>query len=111
MNKVTMAAASIALALGLVGCGEKQQEAKVTDTPVVTAPAEKPLELGIELANMDNSVRAQDDFYYHVNGQWLAKTEIPGDKSNYGSYSRLRFQGQFSSLFVTHHIAAKKNRS
>ena len=47
-----MAAASIALALGLVGCGEKQQEAKVTDTPVVTAPAEKPLELGISLTTV-----------------------------------------------------------
>ena len=83
MKKVTITAASIALALGLVGCGEKQQEAQVADTAAVTAPAEKTLELGVNLANMDESVRAQDDFYYHVNGQWLAKTEIPGDKSNY----------------------------
>ena len=59
-----MAAASIALALGLVGCGEKQQETQVADTQAATAPAEKPLELGIELANMDSSVRPQDDFYY-----------------------------------------------
>ncbi|MEI8705505.1 M13 family metallopeptidase [Pseudoalteromonas sp. B62] len=108
MNKVTMAAASIALALGLVGCGEKQQETKVTDTPVVTAPAEKPLELGIELANMDSSVRAQDDFYYHVNGQWLAKTEIPGDKSNYGSFSQLYDESQKAMKIALENAAANK---
>ncbi|WP_351061325.1 hypothetical protein, partial [Psychrobacter sp. TB20-MNA-CIBAN-0197] len=78
----------IALALGLVGCGE-QQEIKVNETPAVSAPVPAPFALGIELENMDKSVRAQDDFYYHVNGQWLAKTEIPGDKSNYGSFSQL----------------------
>ena len=94
MKKVTITAASIALALGLVGCGEKQQEAQVADTAAVTAPAEKTLELGVNLANMDESVRAQDDFYYHVNGQWLAKTEIPGDKSNYGSFTQLYDESQ-----------------
>ena len=29
---------------------------------------------------------AQDDFYQYVNGTWLAETEIPADKSNYGSF-------------------------
>ena len=49
MKKVTLAAASIALALGLVGCGEKQEK-KVAETQTVAAPAEKPLELGIILS-------------------------------------------------------------
>lgn len=93
MKKVTLAAASIALALGLVGCGEKQEK-KVAETQTVAAPAEKPLELGIELTNMDNEVRPQDDFYYHVNGKWLATTDIPGDKSNYGSFSQLYDESQ-----------------
>ncbi|TMP55999.1 peptidase M13, partial [Pseudoalteromonas sp. S1610] len=84
----TMTAASIALALGLVGCGEKPQQMKAEST-TVTAPVAAPGALGVDLQNMDKSVRAQDDFYYHVNGQWLAKTEIPGDKSNYGSFSQL----------------------
>ena len=47
-----MAAASIALALGLVGCGEKQQETQVADTQAATAPAEKPLELGLSLIHI-----------------------------------------------------------
>ncbi|MCH7819968.1 MAG: M13 family metallopeptidase, partial [Candidatus Marinimicrobia bacterium] len=35
-------------------------------------------------------VRPQDDIYQYVNGTWLANTEIPADKSNYGSFTELR---------------------
>ncbi|MFK8016398.1 MAG: M13 family metallopeptidase [Gammaproteobacteria bacterium] len=45
--------------------------------------------LGFDPANLDTSVRPQDDFYRYVNGGWLARTEIPGDESNYGSFSVL----------------------
>ena len=44
---------------------------------------------GLDKANIGNSVRAQDDFYQHVNGHWLANTEIPADKSSYGSFDAL----------------------
>ncbi len=81
------------LCLGLVGCGEKPQEMQAEAT-TVTAPVATPGALGVDLQNIDKSVRAQDDFYYHVNGQWLAKTEIPGDKSNYGSFSQLYDESQ-----------------
>lgn len=108
MIKITMTAAGIALALGLVGCGE-QQEIKVNETPAVSAPVPAPFALGIELENMDKSVRAQDDFYYHVNGQWLAKTEIPGDKSNYGSFSQLYDESQKAMKTVLESAAANSN--
>ena len=32
---------------------------------------------------------AQDDLFRHVNGSWLAKTEIPADKSSYGAFDIL----------------------
>ena len=34
-------------------------------------------------------MRPQDDLYRFVNGAWLARTEIPADKSNYGSFTML----------------------
>nr|WP_253182212.1 MULTISPECIES: hypothetical protein [unclassified Aeromonas] len=34
---------------------------------------------GVDLASMDNSVRAADDLFRHVNGNWLAQTQIPDD--------------------------------
>lgn len=44
---------------------------------------------GITTVNMDRSVRAQDDFYRHVNGKWLKEFEIPADKSNFGAFNKL----------------------
>ena len=44
---------------------------------------------GIDIEFIDPSVRAQDDFYRHVNGAWLNSTEIPPDKGRYGSFDKL----------------------
>jgi putative endopeptidase len=44
---------------------------------------------GIDLASIDKNVRPQDDLFQHVNGAWLAKTEIPPDKSSYGAFDML----------------------
>ena len=43
----------------------------------------------LDRSNFDSSVRVQDDLYRHVNGSWLRNTEIPSDKSNYGSFTAL----------------------
>lgn len=40
-------------------------------------------------AYVDPAVRPQDDLYLSVNGKWLATTEIPPDKSNYGAFTKL----------------------
>jgi putative endopeptidase len=45
-----------------------------------------PLSAGIELEELDPSVRPQDDLFRHVNGKWVARTEIPSDKARYGSF-------------------------
>ncbi|MEM9102806.1 MAG: M13-type metalloendopeptidase, partial [Pseudomonadota bacterium] len=47
------------------------------------------LSSGIELENMEKKFRPQDDFYRFVNGKWLENTEIPADKTNFGSFSQL----------------------
>jgi predicted metalloendopeptidase len=44
---------------------------------------------GVDLADIDTSVRPQDDFFANLNGKWLAKTEIPSDKSSWGSFEKL----------------------
>ncbi|QNN54950.1 peptidase M13 [Nocardioides mesophilus] len=35
---------------------------------------------------MDPDIRPQDDLFGHVNGRWLATTEIPSDRSAWGSF-------------------------
>jgi putative endopeptidase len=45
---------------------------------------------GIDLSLMDTEVRPQDDFYNYVNGTWMKNTEIPDDKTRWGSFNELR---------------------
>jgi putative endopeptidase len=45
---------------------------------------------GIDLAGMDRSVKAGDDFFAYVNGNWAKTTPIPADKSSYGAFAVLR---------------------
>ncbi len=38
---------------------------------------------------MDPTVRPQDDLFGHVNGRWLASTEIPSDRASWGGFAAL----------------------
>ncbi|HQA76818.1 MAG TPA: M13-type metalloendopeptidase [Propionicimonas sp.] len=40
--------------------------------------------------DLDPAVRPQDDLFRHVNGRWLAATEIPADKQAAGAFMELR---------------------
>lgn len=45
---------------------------------------------GIHLQYMDTSVHPGDDFFRFVNGKWFDATEIPGDRTRWGSFDELR---------------------
>jgi putative endopeptidase len=45
---------------------------------------------GINTSLMDKSVSPKDDFFKFVNGTWLKNTEIPADKTRWGSFDELR---------------------
>ena len=53
-------------------------------------PAAAQRALGIDTTAFDRAVRPQDDFFRFVNGGWLARTEIPADRSSWGSFLELR---------------------
>ena len=44
------------------------------------------LSSGIEIADLSEHVRPQDDLYAYVNQSWSARTEIPADKARYGAF-------------------------
>jgi predicted metalloendopeptidase len=60
----------------------------------VTAQAPKALGLGIDTTSFDRSVRPQDDFFRFVNGTWLKNTEIPADRTRFGSFDALAEESQ-----------------
>jgi putative endopeptidase len=41
---------------------------------------------GIPIEELDPGIRPQDDLFRHVNGRWVARTEIPADLASYGSF-------------------------
>jgi len=85
----------------LAGCGKSQP-------PPAVGP--KALGSGVERANFDESLRAQDDFYRHINGTWLKNTEIPADKSNYGAFTKLADDAQQHLREIIESAAADKNK-
>jgi putative endopeptidase len=58
------------------------------DSPDRQSPPAQ-LTSGFDAANFDKTVRPQDDFYKFVNGGWLARTQIPPEKTSYGSFDEL----------------------
>ncbi|TFD07717.1 M13 family metallopeptidase [Cryobacterium sp. TMT1-66-1] len=46
-------------------------------------------ESGINRHELDPEVRPQDDLFRHVNGKWIARSEIPSDKARWGSFMML----------------------
>ena len=45
---------------------------------------------GIDTEGMDSQVRPGEDFFAYVSGTWAENTEIPSDRSSYGSFLVLR---------------------
>jgi len=72
-------AISLAL-LALSGCGQTDS----TDKGSVAENNNQTLKSGLYLENMDTKIKPGDDFNAYVNGNWIAKTEIPADKASYG---------------------------
>lgn len=87
-SKIKLSAIAVAMSLGLAACDNapSTEQASQTQDAVVQAEAIE-LESGIDLSAIDEQVRAQDDFFKYVNGGWLAKTEIPADRSRYSMFN------------------------
>ena len=44
---------------------------------------------GLNLADMDTTIRPQDDLFGFANGGWIARTEIPPDRGSWNSFGEL----------------------
>ncbi|MFF2272510.1 M13 family metallopeptidase [Agromyces sp. NPDC058136] len=57
---------------------------------------------GIKQDELDAAVRPQDDLFRHVNGKWIARTEIPADKARYGSFIELHEEAERAVRDIIH---------
>ena len=70
------------------------------------APQKTALASGIEQGNMDKSVRPQDNFYRYINGGWMKRHTIPGDKTAIGSFYDLRDKADEDVKAIIEELAA-----
>ncbi|MDN3595703.1 M13 family metallopeptidase [Zunongwangia endophytica] len=80
MKKITNAVCLSLLGAAMIGC---QNEDKSTETEKVEIH-------GINVSYMDTTTSPKKDFFRYVNGTWLDSTEIPGDRTSWGSFMELR---------------------
>ncbi|MDL5031359.1 M13 family metallopeptidase [Pelomonas sp. APW6] len=62
---------------------------------------------GLQTSGYDAQVRVQDDLFRAVNGGWIQSTEIPADKSRFGSFELLRDQSDARVKALIDELAAK----
>ena len=83
MNSRYLAAAAAAALL--LGAASTSSAAGAGD---LTAPSYGAW--GFDLAGRDTAAKPGDDFFEYANGAYIAKTEIPADRSWYGTINKLR---------------------
>lgn len=89
------------------GCNETPES---TNTyPQIQDNAQMVLLSGITKANIDSTVRPQDNFYQYVNGSWLKNSEIPDDKTAIGSFYDLRDDADDNVKIIIEELAKKQN--
>jgi predicted metalloendopeptidase len=108
MKHLTLTALALAAAT-FAACGKKAEAPAEPAAPAAEAPVPKALTSGLTPAHADASVRPQDDLFRAVNGQWLATFEIPADKSNYGSFTKLDDDAEAQVKAIIEEAAAAKD--
>lgn len=83
-------------------------EAPVDTRKVETASRDDWGAFGLDLASMDTSVEAGDDFFRYVNGTWYDAFEMPADRTRYGSFTLLREKSEQRVKFIIDDLAEAK---
>ena len=77
--------------LGAAGVAALAVLGSILRQPVTRAAAGKAAigAWGVDLAAMDRSIDPGDDFFRHAGGTWMKNTQIPPDRSRWGSFNIL----------------------
>jgi len=98
MNRYLLSALTLSLLASVAHSADTAQHPK----------ANQMLSAGVATEYIDPSVRAQDDFFTYLNGKWIKNTEIPADKSSWGSFAKLRDDTQPILRAIIEKSAASK---
>ena len=106
----TLLLINLALIAGIVaGVANATDCSQRQDQPVTASPSTPPLMSGVDQANFNRTVRFQDDLFRAVNGTWLDETQIPSDRSDFGSFTVLVDQAEKDCRKIIESCAAAKD--
>jgi putative endopeptidase len=54
----------------------------------------EPTSAGINVDELSDEIRPQDNLYRHMNNNWMKRTPIPADKAGYGAFEKLREESE-----------------
>ncbi|MDO5616771.1 MAG: M13 family metallopeptidase, partial [Cruoricaptor ignavus] len=103
MKRITISLLAFSGIVFLNSCSTTKITTEKT-TEKVVVKTEPIAENGLNLEYMDTNVRAQDDFFHFVNGNWYKNTEIPSDKVSWGSFNKLREDTDNASLEILNKV-------
>ncbi|UMR31974.1 M13 family metallopeptidase [Massilia sp. MB5] len=109
MKRHLLSALTLSLLAGVSSVAVAAEGATSAVAGKAAVSAAKNLGSGIDTQFIDPAVRSQDDFFVHLNGKWLSTTEIPADKSSWGTFAKLRDDIQPQLRAIIEESAAKAN--
>jgi putative endopeptidase len=107
MPKMDIAAKLALGALALAWPATAQAAAK-TEAAVAKTSKTQYGTFGFDAAGMDRSVAPGDDFGRYANGTYLKNLVIPGDRANYGMFTRLRDLSQERTRTIVEAAVSRK---
>jgi len=97
-----------AATLAMISCNSsKKATAEVTAEQVEVVEVKEGR--GINLDYMDKKVNPGDNFFRYVNGTWFDNTEIPADRTRWGSFDELRQNTDIDALTILKTAVANNN--
>ena len=100
LTRRAMGASSVAL---LAGCAT----GTATET-AETAPTRAPAAIGawgVDLTARDLNVKPGDDFFRYAQGTWMANTQIPADRTRWGTFDILREKADNDARVIIEEVA------
>jgi putative endopeptidase len=98
LTRRAMGASSLAL---LAGCATGTSSSSGSATRGAPAIGS----FGVDLAGRDLSVRPGDDFFQYANGTWARNTEIPADRTRWGTFDMLREMADNNQRVIIEEVA------
>lgn len=98
LTRRAVGASSVALLAGCATGASTGEPAPARGAPAIGS-------FGVDLAGRDLTVRPGDDFFRYANGTWASTTEIPADRTRWGTFDILREKADNDQRVIIEEVA------